>query len=73
MSKIPVKTNSCRHRKLIVAHAFDVYFTPGQEPYTSGVVESCGVDAIIVGTLTIYYCPKCKAIKACEPDDVWHE
>lgn len=70
--KIKVKTNECRHRKLIAAFAYHVGFTPDQEPYVPGVEESCGIEEISVGSFLINYCPICEVIKTCEPDDVRH-
>jgi len=50
----------CRHRKLIMAHAYDVVFTPDQEPFESGKIEPAGVEDISCSTLIMHYCPKCK-------------
>ncbi len=49
----------CRHRKgLILASANNVEFTPDQEPYESGKIESCGI-GIITADVSIHYCPIC--------------
>lgn len=64
----------CRHRKgIILATAGNVDFTPDQEPFTEGVIESCGIETIMLPIINIYYCPKCNAVKLddinidCEP------
>lgn len=64
----------CRHRKgIILATAGYVEFRPDQEPFTSGVIESCGIETIVIPAINIHYCPKCNAVKTdditidCEP------
>ncbi len=50
----------CRHRKgIILATAGNVEFTPDQEPFTTGVIESCGIETIMISAMNIHYCPKC--------------
>jgi len=52
----------CRHRKLILIHAHDIYFTPDQEPYMSGKIECSGIAEVYADNLIAYFCPKCNVI-----------
>lgn len=62
--------SKCRHKKgLITAVAHFVEFTPDQEPYTSGVIESCGLDCITAEAVVIQWCPICRAAKWIDVDD----
>lgn len=65
----------CRHKKGIVtavAHQ-DVTFTPDQEPYESGKIESCGIDHIITTCILIGWCPICHKAKWIDVDDAdWY-
>jgi hypothetical protein len=59
----------CRHRKrIILASASMVEFIPDQEPFTEGVIESCGIEYIKAENLNIHYCPRCKQIQDIEID-----
>ena len=59
----------CRHRnRVILAFANYVEFTPDQEPYNAGVVESCGLESIRVESISIHYCPKCNVVQSIEMD-----
>lgn len=67
-------SRKCRHRKrLILATAGDVEFIPDQEPFTDGVIESCGIGIIMIPAINIHYCPKCNTVSFddisidCEP------
>lgn len=58
----------CRHRKgIILATAGNVEFKPDQEPFTSGVIEPCGIETIMIRAINIHYCPKCNTVDA---DDI---
>jgi len=63
----------CRHRKeIILASALNVEFTPDQEPFEAGIIESCGIEMIIAESINIHYCPKCKVIQDVELEgEVW--
>lgn len=56
-----------------MASASGVEFTPDQEPFTNGVVESCGIETIVIPAMNIHYCPKCNTVNMddisidCEP------
>lgn len=53
----------CRHRKgIILASAGYVVFEPDQEPLTNGVIESCGIEQIVIPSMNIHYCPKCNTV-----------
>lgn len=53
----------CRHRKgIILATAGNVEFIPDQEPFTDGVVESCGIKIIMLPAMNIHYCPRCNKV-----------
>jgi len=54
--------SKCRHKKLIMAVADYVQFIPDDEPFTSGVVEHCGLDEIEVSEIIMCYCPKCNIV-----------
>ena len=61
----------CRHRKktiLMVANFIE--FSPDDEPYESGKIESCGLDSITVTSLTLRYCPICEEIKYFDYDGI---
>ena len=54
----------CRHRKKVVlASANYVIFTPDQEPYKEGVIESCEEDDIVVESIFIHYCEICQKVQ----------
>lgn len=56
-------TKKCRHRKgIILATASYVEFTPDQEPYEAGIIESCGIETIQIPAINIYYCPRCNRV-----------
>ena len=55
----------CRHRNgIILASALGVEFTPDQEPFKAGVIESCGFSAIFVDAINIHYCPQCNVLQS---------
>ena len=58
----------CRHKtKIILASANGpIDFVPDEEPYKSGVIESTGIEAIVVNSVDIHYCPRCEQIV-----DIW--
>ena len=53
----------CRHRKVILACANYVVFTPDQEPFERDVIESSGIEEIIAESLYAHYCPICKVFQ----------
>ena len=60
----------CRHRKgVITAIAHYVDFTPDQEPFTAGVIESCGLETITAEAIVICWCPKCRVAKYIDVDN----
>ena len=59
----------CRHRnRIILALADNVEFIPDQEPFKSGVIESCGLESITVETISVHYCLKCNVIQSIETE-----
>jgi hypothetical protein len=59
----------CKHRKrVLLATASDVEFTPDQEPYTDGVIEHSGYARIIVESINMHWCPKCECVQDIEID-----
>jgi hypothetical protein len=55
--------SKCRHKKrIILGGALRVSFIPDQEPYESGVIESCGIKEIVVDSLYLHYCPRCEQV-----------
>ena len=59
----------CRHRKrVLLASANYVEFTPDQEPFTSGTIESSGIETIQLDAVNIHYCPKCNVVQDIEFD-----
>lgn len=65
----------CRHKKgIILAFASYVEFVPDQEPFTAGVIESCGIESIIATSISIHWCPKCRVAQDIEVEDGdWEE
>lgn len=49
-------------------HADDVTFTPDQEPYESGKIESSGLESVWAGFVTAFYCKKCKRLVGIDVD-----
>ncbi len=57
-------TKKCRHRKkMVLATAHYVKFTPDQEPYREGVIESCEDEEIMVDSIFIHWCERCQKVR----------